>query len=223
MTPERTGMKDVFLAGPGGAGAAGAADALPPSSQGQVSDALARMNNSQREHRIKELVHTHYDFIYRTLRRFGLVAPDAEDAAQEVFLIACRRLESISSESERSFLIGTAVRVAARQRRGIARRRELLDLRPLDRRADDHLDPEQSADRHRARATVDEVLRSMSQQLRTVFVLFEIEEVCMSEIAQALNLPAGTVASRLRRARQAFRSAAKLRHARDTFRLGAVR
>ena len=44
----------------------------------------------------------------------------------------------------------------------------------------------------------------MEFDIRTVFVLFEIEEMTTSEIATLLAIPAGTVASRLRRAREEF-------------------
>jgi RNA polymerase sigma-70 factor (ECF subfamily) len=56
----------------------------------------------------------------------------------------------------------------------------------------------------RARALLDEILEAMPTELRAPFVLFELEEMTMSEIAQTLEIPPGTVASRLRRAREIF-------------------
>jgi RNA polymerase sigma-70 factor, ECF subfamily len=52
---------------------------------------------------------------------------------------------------------------------------------------------------------LDRVLDQMETDLRTVFVLYEFEELNMAEIASALGIPQGTVASRLRRARADFR------------------
>jgi len=52
---------------------------------------------------------------------------------------------------------------------------------------------------------LDRVLSDMDGDLRTVFVLYEFEELSMAEIADALSIPRGTVASRLRRARGDFR------------------
>ena len=52
-------------------------------------------------------------------------------------------------------------------------------------------------------------LDALPDDLRTVFVLFEVEEMASADIAAALDLPLGTVASRLRRAREAFGTAAK--------------
>jgi RNA polymerase sigma-70 factor (ECF subfamily) len=65
--------------------------------------------------------------------------------------------------------------------------------------------PEQLTDQRQARAMLDRVLDQMDIDLRTVFVLHEFEELNMSEIADVLEIPRGTVASRLRRARLEFR------------------
>jgi RNA polymerase sigma-70 factor (ECF subfamily) len=85
---------------------------------------------------------------------------------------------------------------------------EVLDASPS---------PEEVADQHRARALLDEVLDAMSMELRAVFVLFELEEMQTSEIAAVLDLPAGTVASRLRRAREEFQGIVARIKARDGF------
>ncbi|MDX2091773.1 MAG: sigma-70 family RNA polymerase sigma factor [Kofleriaceae bacterium] len=76
----------------------------------------------------------------------------------------------------------------ARRRSG----RRLIDLAPS---------PAEVADRQRARAVLDRILDAMDDDLRAVFVLYELEELTMSEIANTLELTPGTVASRLRRAR----------------------
>jgi RNA polymerase sigma-70 factor (ECF subfamily) len=56
-------------------------------------------------------------------------------------------------------------------------------------------------ERHRARELLDRLLAEMDPDLTAVLVLFEIEGLTMAEIAEALDVPPGTVASRLRRAR----------------------
>ena len=66
-------------------------------------------------------------------------------------------------------------------------------------------------DEQRARAMLDEIIAGMGEELSAVFVLHEIEEVTMAEIASMLEIPAGTVASRLRRAREAFSAACAAR------------
>jgi RNA polymerase sigma-70 factor (ECF subfamily) len=66
---------------------------------------------------------------------------------------------------------------------------------------------------------LDEALESLDTPHREVFVLFEIEQMTREEVAEALRIPPGTVASRLRKAREAFRAAAERLQAR-TRRLG---
>ncbi len=157
--------------------------------------------------RLEALVAAHHTFLWRSLRRLGVPERDVDDATQQVFLVAHRRLAEISSESERSFLFQTALRVASDWRRARKRRAEQagIDLLKVPDRA---ASPEELLDRRRARALLDRVLEAMPLELRAVFVLFELEEMTMSEIATVADIPAGTVASRLRRARQAFEKAA---------------
>ena len=71
------------------------------------------------------------------------------------------------------------------------------------------LGPEGVADRERARALLDSVLDQMDDPLRTVFVLFEMEELSTAEIAAMVDVPTGTAASRLRRAREQFHAIIK--------------
>ena len=65
-------------------------------------------------------------------------------------------------------------------------------------------DPEAFAQNQQMRALFTQVLEQLALDLRAVFVLYELEDFTMAEIAQTLQLPPGTVASRLRRAREAF-------------------
>ncbi|MGE3673758.1 MAG: RNA polymerase sigma factor [Polyangiaceae bacterium] len=149
----------------------------------------------------EELVRTHFDFVWRLLRRFGLNPGDADDVAQQVFVVACRKLDVIHAGRERAYLFGVASRSAARFRRDQARRGELElgeDV-PLDVPS-----PEALVDQRRARELLDHVLALMPLELRCVFVSFEIEELSLSEIAEGLSIPRGTAASRLRRAREDF-------------------
>ena len=154
--------------------------------------------------RIAALLAKHHSLVWRSLRRLGVLECDADDASQQVFLVAYRRLVDIAPGSERSFLLQTALRVAAEFRRSRKRRRE-EDGHDIPAVADTSASPEDLLDRQRACAMLDRVLAAMPMDLRTVFVLFEIEGLTMVEISSAIEIPAGTVASRLRRARAAFR------------------
>lgn len=154
--------------------------------------------------RVKSIVAEHYSFLWRALRRLGVPESDVEDAAQKCLSVVADRIDDIASGKEKTFLFGVAVRVASVARREVQARRtlggddwlaELPALGP---------DPGQQLDDRRARVLLDGLLESLPLDLRTVFVLYEIEELTMAEIASALHIPSGTVASRLRRAREAF-------------------
>jgi len=153
-----------------------------------------------------DLFRQHAHFIARSLRRLGVPAGEVEDAVQEVFVIASRRIETIGMGAERSFLYGTAMRVASNVRR--VDRRTQARRSPEDVEATAEIDPrpnpEDLVDRSQARATLDAVLETMSVEMRAVFTLFELEEMTTNEIAALLGVPAGTVSSRLWRAREHF-------------------
>src|SRR4051812_12503921 len=70
----------------------------------------------------EQFVREHYGFAWRVLRRAGLSAEDADDAAQRVFLIATARLSDIQQGSERAFLFRTAAHVASKAHRSRRRR-----------------------------------------------------------------------------------------------------
>ena len=157
--------------------------------------------------RLRRIVRDHHDFVWRSLRRMGVPESVTEDAAQQVFLVLSRKLGDVTPESERSFLFGTVVRVASDARRTQARRREVHGAEVED-KPDESPSAEAIVDEKKARAMLDDILHSMSEDLRAVFVLFEIEELQTSEISELLGIPGGTVASRLRRAREHFHAAA---------------
>lgn len=145
----------------------------------------------------------HFHFIWRTLQRFGVNTADVDDCAQQVFLVASRKLACITEGSEQAFLFGTAMNVAAEARRTQARRREATGADPIEQH-DPGPSPDELADRKRARALLDKVLEAMPMDLRVSFVLFELEEMPVQQIASLLDIPSGTVSSRLRRARAEF-------------------
>lgn len=164
----------------------------------------------------------HFDFVWRSLRRLGLSAADADDGAQEVFVVATRKLDAIVPESEKRFLFATALRVASTRRRGLKRRREEPLAWPGD---DDPMSecersepgPERLAELAHARRDLNEILSAMKLEQRAVFVLYELEELTVPEIANLLDVPPGTVSSRLRGAREEFDQSLRRMRAREQF------
>jgi RNA polymerase sigma-70 factor, ECF subfamily len=150
---------------------------------------------------LHRLFKRHYDRIWRLLRALGVPENRVDDATQQVFLVYAERRNDVAIGSESSFLYGTALRVAHNVR--CAPYREipsdvdgatLPDLPNLD----------ELSDQKRARDLLDRILEEMDPDLRTVFVLYEVEEFTVPEIAEMTDVPLGTAASRLRRAREQF-------------------
>jgi len=152
--------------------------------------------------RLERMFNDHHDFIWRLLRRLGMNRDKVDDAAQHVFLVATERVDSIKLGSERAFLFGIALRVSRMFLR--TERRWVLDGE-MDLRQSQGQRPEALAEQRRAVDLIDRVLSDMDFDLRTVFVLFEVEGMSTPEIAELVGIPLGTAASRLRRAREVFR------------------
>ena len=172
---------------------------------------------------LRDLVREHHAFVWRSVRRLGVPETDVEDAAQRVFLVLARNLEHVEPAKLRSYLFGVATRVAANERRAAkARGRGSSNDGAAERVACDRPPVDEALDRRRARVLLDEILDNLAEDLRSVFVLHEFEHLTVAEIAEFVGIPAGTAASRLRRARAEIdQHAARLR-ARMEF-LGGVR
>jgi RNA polymerase sigma-70 factor (ECF subfamily) len=168
-----------------------------------VADAPEGAPQTVESARLEELVRAEHAYIWRLCRRLGLPDSDADDAIQQVFLIASGRLREVRPGRERAFLYGVAVNVAAKWRQRHARRREQLQ-ESFEVFGADLPNPEEQLDHRSELRLLDAMLDSMPDDLRTVFVLHEIEQQTAPEIAEALGVALGTVASRLRRARDDF-------------------
>jgi RNA polymerase sigma-70 factor, ECF subfamily len=173
---------------------------------------------AERDARLGQLVREHFEFVWRLLRRLGLSSDESDDLAQQVFMTATRKLDQIAGGSERTFLYGIALRVAANARRSKRRRREHPDEK-LD-AADQGLRPDEQAELARAWGLLDELLGQLPGPLRRALVLAEIEELEVAQIAALESIPVGTAASRLRRARAAFRELVRAADERNPFGAG---
>lgn len=162
-------------------------------------------DRAQRDARVRTMVESHFDPVWRALKRLGVPEGGVDDAAQQVFLVASRRLEEIDPRGERAYLLGVALRVAADARRALVRRREV----PMDDVAEMAADPgpplEELLDDKQALGLLSVHLARLPDEMREAFVLFELEELSAPEVAELLGVPVGTIASRVRRARDSIR------------------
>jgi RNA polymerase sigma-70 factor (ECF subfamily) len=153
--------------------------------------------------RLRDLLERHFDAVWCSLRRLGVAETELDDCAQQVFVVASRKLRAVAEGRERAFLLGIAVNVASHARRSQRRRREVPEPEGEGTgRIDPGLLPDEALEQKELLALLDEALAAMPDDLRTVLVLFELEELSAPQIAAILGIPVGTVASRLRRARE---------------------
>jgi RNA polymerase sigma-70 factor (ECF subfamily) len=167
-----------------------------------MTDTSAPRVGGGAQERLKEMFESHHETVWRFLCRNGFDAEVAADMAQQAFLIAGERLNDIRPGCERAFLLETGLRLSRAARRKTNRMQfgEDMDLRMTS-----TMSADEALDRRRAIDVLDRVLTALTGDLLEVFVLFELERVSMRDIAEMLNIPTGTVASRLRRARESFR------------------
>ena len=175
-----------------------------PLALSQRTTLAVQCEEEERRARLERLVREHHTFVWRSVQRLGVPSSDVADAVQEVFLLAGRKLDGI--RDERGFLFQTCMYVAGHVRRRAQRARVVIDEDRVHAEIDARDTPEQSLVASEARAALQQILDEMADELRVVFVLFELERLTMSEIARMIGIPAGTVASRLRRAREFFLS-----------------
>jgi RNA polymerase sigma-70 factor (ECF subfamily) len=145
-------------------------------------------------------------FVWRALRRLGVHADDVEDVCQEVFMIVHRRLSSFEGRSSiQTWIYGICVRVAADYRKRAHRRHEStsVDLPDQPAPADQHAELEDQE----ARALLDATVRTLDDDKQAVFVLFELEELPMTEVAKAVGCPLQTAYARLYAARRVVEAA----------------
>lgn len=147
----------------------------------------------------------HHDFVWRSLRHFGVPEATVDDALQEVFLVVHRRFADYGSQfAFRSWLYGIAAQVARTHRRSDFRseRRKEIASTPV---ADEQ--PDEALARKRAGEFVGAFLQTLDAHHREVFVLMEVEGFTAPEVEQATGAKLNTIYARLRRVRLLFSDA----------------
>ena len=175
---------------------------------------------SAQEREFRGLYDAHFDFVWGSLRRLGVREPDVLDLSQKVFLTAHQKLAEFGGRARvTTWLFAICQRVASDHRRSAPVRREIAtDADALEQASAASAAGalgllEQLDARERARIA-EAILDKLPEPQRVVLVLFELSELSGEEIAALLELPLGTVRSRLRLGREAF--------AREVKRLQAV-
>jgi RNA polymerase sigma-70 factor (ECF subfamily) len=172
---------------------------------------------------LADIYRQHFPFVWRMMRRLGVPDGHVEDAVQDVFIVVHRRLADFQGRSSvRSWLAGIVRRVAHDHRR-LGNRKPALGQAQSDRAPDDlsadHPSPEETMINTEAVRILHELLDRLDDDKREVFILAELEQWSIAEIAEATGVKINTASSRLRLAREAFEEAARRMRARDGWRL----
>jgi RNA polymerase sigma-70 factor (ECF subfamily) len=147
-------------------------------------------------------------FVWRSLRRLGVRDASLKDAVQDVFLVVHRRLGAFEDRAQvRTWLFRICMRTAKDQRRRAHTRHEVLDDASLDLQVAPGKSAVETVEAHENLALFDAAVERLQLEQRAVFILFELEEMTGERIAECLQIPLGTVYSRLRLGREAFRRA----------------
>lgn len=158
------------------------------------------------------------DYVWRSLRRLGVHSNDLPDAAQDVFLVVHRRIDSFEYRSKpKTWIFGIALRVAKLYRRKGARQRARIaaDETSL---VCSRSTPEEANANLQAAELVQGLLDGLDDDQREVFVLVELEHMSVPEVAEAVGIPLNTAYSRLRLARADMEESLRRHKAKDGWR-----
>ncbi len=148
-----------------------------------------------------EVYRAHVGVVWRALSGLGVRGADVHDACQEVFVVVHRRLPEFDGRHKVSTWIhAICVKVAlAFRRRASTRREVLVDEAP---EAAAQGTPEQALDARQSMAALGRILDVLDDDKRAVFVLYELQEMSMREVAEAVDCPLQTAYSRYNAARR---------------------
>ena len=151
------------------------------------------------------IYHQYFRFVWISARRLGVHVDAMDDVVQEVFLVIYSKLHTIRDPAAlRSWIYGVVRRTASAHRRKQRADQETAEMDTFTIAAPG---PHEDAEQHARLLLLGELLNSLSEQKREIFVLVELEEMSVPEVAAALEIPLNTAYSRLRLAREDFETA----------------
>ena len=157
----------------------------------------------------------HFPFVWRSARRLGVDPSAVDDVVQDVFVVVHRRLADFEGRSSlKTWLFGILLRVVRDHRRTLRRKhpKEGGDLEAIADTTSES--PHESAEKAEGVRLLHALLDALDDDKREVFVLAELEQMTVPEIADATDSNVNTVYSRLRAARREFDAAVCRHHAR---------
>ncbi|HSO37352.1 MAG TPA: sigma-70 family RNA polymerase sigma factor [Labilithrix sp.] len=172
-------------------------------------DAAPEAARARAEHLLfRSLFDANASYVAASLGRLGIAPGDRDDLVSEIFVRVHRELGSYDPDRPlRPWLFAFAARVASEHRRLARHRREVIgevaDLPSTGPAPDRRLEHDD------AKRLVNVALDALDEDKRAVFVLHDLDETPVPEIARALGIAEGTAYSRLRAARTEFTAAVR--------------
>ncbi len=164
-----------------------------------------------------ELMRQHNGALFRTARSIVRDDADAEDVLQESYVLAYRHLHTFRGDARLSTWL-TRIVINQASGRLRAERRHATVVVPDDARRGEATQPDGTIDEERPESPEDAAVRGQMRRLlerkidelpatfRTAFVLREVEELTIDEVADCLSIPSATVRTRVFRARALLRA-----------------
>ena len=168
---------------------------------------------------LDDVYREHFAFVWRSAKRLGVRDAALDDVVQEVFVIVHRRLSDFEGRSSlRTWLFGITLRVTRDHKRSVARKSPDGEVDP-DTLGATTPDPGESLEKAEAVRLLYAILDEMDDDRREIFVMVELEQMAMPDIAATLGVNVNTAYARLRAARQTFEAALARHRARDEWRI----
>jgi RNA polymerase sigma-70 factor (ECF subfamily) len=154
---------------------------------------------------ISQLVDQHYESVFRFAYRLSGTSHEAEDISQQAFLDAQRKLDTLRDPDKvRAWLFMIVRNLYRRQIRDRVTHGEValeVLVEPVDQKRGSDKQVERSLDSE----SLQQVLNELPEEFRSVLLLFYFRELSYREIAEQLDVPIGTVMSRLSRGKKQLR------------------
>lgn len=176
----------------------------------QPDSELARRAAAGDAAAFRALYDAQFEFVFHTCRRLGLSESDSEDATQETFLIAHRKLSSFTEGKLSTWLFRIAAHLVTARHRRRRVREALSSFWQMPAEPHPPL-PDEAVMARDAALRVGEVLARLSPKKREVFALYELEGLSGEEIAAVVGCSVATVWTRLHYARRDFMRVARER------------
>jgi RNA polymerase sigma-70 factor (ECF subfamily) len=154
-----------------------------------------------------EVYEQFFDFVWSSARHLGVDPGAMDDVVQEIFIVIYSRLHTLQRpEALRSWIYGVVRRTVSDHRRS-KRSRDVSGAAAQSALESSQPTPAELAEKTADLELLGYLLGQLDEPKREIFMLVELEEMTVPEVAELLEIPLNTAYSRLRAARQAFEAA----------------